>query len=65
MTEDDGPQWSVFAEGKITCPQCQQPIPVPVLARMNASETEQALELQPDMAEAWAHSFTHDVAATP
>jgi len=54
---DDRP-WSVFAEGKMGCPQCDEHITVPVLARVNG-EAEASLELRPDMSEMWAHSWTH------
>ena len=54
---DDRP-WTVFAQGAIACPQCDQQIPVPVLARING-EAEQRLQLEPDMSEAHAHAWTH------
>lgn len=54
----DDRQWAPFANGHVKCPQCQELLPVPVLARING-ESEQALEVKPDMSEAWAHAWTH------
>jgi len=62
MTSPEEEQdWVPFAQGQVHCPECPALIPVPVLARIEKDEEgEQYMETRADMAEVWAHSWTHE-----
>ena len=41
---------------QVRCPECNDQLPVTLLARVNQG----ALEVEPDMTEVWAHAWTHE-----
>lgn len=53
---DDRPMQPFANDGKVTCPECDEQIPVPILARMNGGSH---MQVEPDLSEVWAHAWTH------
>jgi len=45
----------------IACPECADVIPVPVSGELTTDDDgRQYLHTEPDMADLWAHMWTHD-----
>jgi hypothetical protein len=41
------------------CPDCGQPVPVPISATITTDQRHTDIHCTPDLTDAWAHSFTH------
>lgn len=53
-------EFMVIATAHLTCPVCDDKIPVPILGRLADSAGWQVLETRPDMTETWAHTWGHE-----
>ena len=48
----------------VECPECEEVIAIPVTATISTGDT-QVLNLEPDMADLWAHAWTHNDEQAP
>jgi hypothetical protein len=44
----------------VTCPDCGLPVPVPVSATVTTDDQHTEIVCTPDLADVWAHTFTHE-----
>lgn len=44
----------------VACPDCGQRVDIPVTVELSGPWEKMSLELTPDLADVWAHSWTHE-----
>ena len=50
---------------QVECPECHEVIPVPLVLHIgDLVDGDLPVEVEPDMADLWAHAWTHTEAAT-